>query len=111
MSRSVKKYPGGGHCGSSEKDDKRHWHRRFRRIQKQAIFREQEVMPHFRDVSNPWSMSKDGKQFWPKPTEKEYANIYQYLGRWAWHGYYQRLETPEKILADKMATWERWMRK
>jgi hypothetical protein len=41
------------------------WHRAFRRAQKQAIHHERE-MPHVREVSNPYSMAKDGKVWMPR---------------------------------------------
>jgi hypothetical protein len=64
MSRSRKKVPV---CGlttaDSEKWYKRWWHRRYRRKERRAIQRDDELMPHFREVSNPWLAPKDGK-FW-----------------------------------------------
>ena len=70
MSRSRKKTPVHGMTTArSEKKDKRLYNRRFRRVSKQALqFNpEQEVLPHLREYSNPWSMDKDGKvRFDPK---------------------------------------------
>lgn len=65
MSRSRRRTPITGTCVCrSERRDKEAWHRRFRRITDAAIHHEKEVMPHIRDVSNPWSFGKDGKTYW-----------------------------------------------
>ena len=64
MSRSRKKTPIHGiTTASSEKQDKRLYNRRFRRVVKQVLRQapECEVLPHLREYSNPWSMDKDGK--------------------------------------------------
>jgi len=64
MSRSRKKTPVHGiTTASSEKQDKRLYNRRFRRVVKQLLRQnpECEVLPHLREYSNPWSMDKDGK--------------------------------------------------
>lgn len=47
----------------SEKQDKVLYHRSFRRANKQAVHRGAEVMPHFREHSNPYNWAKDGWQF------------------------------------------------
>ena len=65
MSRSRRKTPmTGTTCAESERYDKRIWHRRFRRAVTSAISGDKEVMPHVRDVSDPWRFAKDGKTFW-----------------------------------------------
>ena len=62
MSRSRRKTPISGYCVCrSEKRDKQLNHRRERQAVRQALFNEDEVMPHTREVSDPWSMGKDGK--------------------------------------------------
>ena len=62
MARSVRKILVHGCCGcSSEKSDKRINHRRERQAVRAAIFRGDEVMPHYRSLSDPWDMGKDGK--------------------------------------------------
>jgi hypothetical protein len=64
MARSRKKTPVQGiTTARSEKQDKRLYNRRFRRICKQAmrINPEREVLPHLREYSDPWGMDKDGK--------------------------------------------------
>jgi hypothetical protein len=63
MSRSVKKTPIVGNCGGSEKYDKRIANRRLRRAVKTWVRRPDGVIPGLRDVSNPWSMAKDGKHW------------------------------------------------
>lgn len=72
MSRSNKKIPIVGHAGDSEKQDKKRWHRSFRKKSKDAINKSHydldtlhdTIFPTRKDVSNPWSMSKDGKHYW-----------------------------------------------
>lgn len=72
MSRSYKKIAAGGICSClSEKEDKRIWHGRLRSANRLAIKRllqfekqEEDNFPHIRQVSNPWSMMKDGKVFY-----------------------------------------------
>jgi hypothetical protein len=64
MSKSKKKTSIGGITTScSEKQDKRLYNRRFRRICKQIINADFdcELLPHLREYSNPWAMDKDGK--------------------------------------------------
>lgn len=68
MSRSRRKTPISGICGGSEKYDKRLANRRLRRKSK-AIDNEAKYIngynsrnyPLMREVSNVWSMNKDGK--------------------------------------------------
>lgn len=66
MSRSRRYTPIIGVGGAaSEKAEKRQWHRRWRAKQRAQLARYtagQEVFSvDFREVSNPWSMAKDGK--------------------------------------------------
>ncbi len=64
MSRSKKRTPFWGFSSArSEKQDKRDYNRRYRRVSKQflRVYPECDVMPHLREYSNPWAMSKDGK--------------------------------------------------
>lgn len=64
MSRSRKHTPKGGITTStSEKDDKRHANRRFRRATAVAVQVEAEVMPELREVSDVWGFAKDGKRW------------------------------------------------
>jgi hypothetical protein len=48
---------------SSEKQDKRDYNRRHRRVCRQFLHvnPECEPLPHLREYSNPWMMAKDGK--------------------------------------------------
>ena len=61
MSRSVRHHPFMGYCGHSEKRDKQLWHRRYRRCNRVRIRQGLEPLP-VRTLSDPWLMSKDGKQ-------------------------------------------------
>lgn len=72
MSRSYKKVPIFGIAGESEKYDKKKWHRSFRKKSKDIIHHshfdleelDNTIFPIEKEVSNPWSMSKDGKHYW-----------------------------------------------
>jgi hypothetical protein len=78
MSRSKKRTPIAAMNGAcSEKQDKRDYNRRYRRVCKQFLHvtPECELMPHLREYSNPWAMAKDGKvwfdpQTYPKRVRK-----------------------------------------
>jgi len=64
MSRSRRKTPiGGVTTAGSEKQDKRDYNRRYRRVAKQAVEAgdESRPLPILREHSDPWSMDKDGK--------------------------------------------------
>lgn len=61
MSRSRRKNPFRGIGGDSEKWDKRKNNRRLRRKCRQAIQEGKDVLPTMKEVSDPWSMNKDGK--------------------------------------------------
>ena len=72
MSRSKKRTPVCGLTGArSEKQDKRLYNRRYRRICKQLIHvaPARELLPLLREYSNPWAMAKDGK-FWFDPKQR-----------------------------------------
>ena len=64
MSRSFKKNPFCGmSCAESEKKDKQRYNRKFRRIDKQSIKKQDDMLlTSVKEVSNPWAMDKDGKQ-------------------------------------------------
>lgn len=65
MSRSRRNTPIFGNTRApSERVDKDIWHRKFRRVSRSAIKAGWEVLPHFRDMSSPWKMDKDGKRWW-----------------------------------------------
>ena len=80
MSRSYRKTPIHGFCGSSEKEDKKIWHRKMRKAEHNKLatvdrepmakdemwdfavdLLEDYITTLPEDVSNPWSMAKDGK--------------------------------------------------
>lgn len=65
MSRSRRKTSIAGHTTSdSEKEDKRIYNRRFRRVCKQFLHIDSEKeLPHLKEYSNPWGMDKDGKSW------------------------------------------------
>jgi hypothetical protein len=66
MSRSRKTIPVCGITSArTEKQDKREANRKIRRVVRQRlrVAPDGEVLPHVRELSNAWSMSKDGKQF------------------------------------------------
>ena len=65
MSRSYRRTPVLGHVKArSEKKDKRWAQRRWRRIVRLSLRREEwELLPTLREVSNVWDFPKDGKQY------------------------------------------------
>lgn len=78
MTRSRKRTPiTGNTTATSEKEDKVQAHRRIRRrvVQTLCLHRDGDVLPHERELSNPWGMAKDGKglfdpRLWPKLMRK-----------------------------------------
>ena len=67
MSRSYRKTPIFGHCGTrhiSEKKDKRAANQKLRSKNKIKINKGDEDFLLIDDVSNIWSMKKDGKSYW-----------------------------------------------
>jgi len=72
MSRSRRKTPifGITNC-KSERQDKVIWHGRLRANTHTALTslsppeHDGKVMPAVREISNPWSMGKDGRHWWP----------------------------------------------
>jgi hypothetical protein len=63
MARSKRKTPIRGITrAESEKKDKQLAHRKYRRKMKAVLQQvpDAEILPHVRELSNPWSMSKDG---------------------------------------------------
>lgn len=64
MTRSRKKSPIAGiTTAESEKTDKLAAHRRERRRIRQLLPAEPDILPHTREISSPWLMAKDGKQY------------------------------------------------
>lgn len=72
MSRSRRKTKKFGHCGSTEKQDKRLANRAFRRKTRVKLKTEEDpILPvDLDEVSDLWTMSKDGKFFWNDAPEK-----------------------------------------
>ncbi|MBD1590316.1 hypothetical protein [Pseudomonas typographi] len=70
MSRSRRKTPIFSiTTAESEAFDKACCHRAFRRAENQRLQSDPESDPHhFREFSDPWSMQKDGKHWWPDTT-------------------------------------------
>lgn len=70
MSHSRRKHPFCGYTtAESEKDDKRRYNRRYRRVCRQILHSnpEREILPVLKEVSDIWWMDKDGKgRFNPK---------------------------------------------
>ncbi len=95
MSRSYKKYPGGG-LGSSkhQKQYKQAEHRAERSKIKSTLLVGKEILPHPKEYGNEWSSPRDGKQYWLKPKEKEQIVYYRGI----------------KVL-DLLESWVKWMRK
>lgn len=90
MSRSYKKTPIIGHTNAdSEKLDKKIWHRRFRHKTKDILrsmhndvdSMDDVVMPVEDDVSNTWSMSKDGKHYLGEWLKKNVNRIRNIMGK------------------------------
>ncbi len=72
MARSRKHTPIGGiTLADSEKLEKRKNHRRERRRIHQTLTENAcaDVLPHTRELSNPWTMSKDGKYYFGASAE------------------------------------------
>lgn len=64
MSRSHQKTPiRGNTIAESEKQDKRHANRKFRRIVRQKMKAGEDTLPQIREVSNVWKFDKDGKTY------------------------------------------------
>ena len=58
---------------TSEKAEKQDNHRRERRRVRQTLYvdPDHEVLPHTKELSNPWSMAKDGKVFLGKRASRK----------------------------------------
>jgi hypothetical protein len=62
MSRSRRKSPVRGITSAdSDKGDKLAAHRKSRRVVRIAVRQQCEVLPHARELSDPWGFDKDGK--------------------------------------------------
>ena len=85
MSRSYQKTPIKGHTTcKSERLDKRLWHKRWRkheRIKLSALSPgnlDDHCTTDRREVSNPWDMGKDGKGYFPKNKQVQFAETISY---------------------------------
>ncbi|WP_245896695.1 hypothetical protein [Kordia periserrulae] len=52
--------------------NKRDANRKFRRIVKQKIKKEEDKLPKLREISNVWAFEKDGKIYDERMTEKDF---------------------------------------
>lgn len=81
MSRSRRKTPVYGYAtADSEAEDKRLWHQRWRAHERDRLRKLPEDFEHLttrrREVSNPWAMAKDGRQWFGwKQQEKQAGEI------------------------------------
>ena len=80
MSRSRKKSLHMPNGGSSEAEDKKLWHGRMRaaeRVEMAAAARQKRLGEHLpvaeEQVSDPWDMTKDGRQYWAMDSRKKIA--------------------------------------
>lgn len=71
MSRSYRKNPIKGLGSDSEKYDKQKNSRKLRKLSKLALNRGDELMPLMNEISDVWSMAKDGKIHIDKDNKKE----------------------------------------
>lgn len=72
MARSKRKTPiFGNTTSSSEKMDKRRWNKRFRRVAKSMVLKDQEIPKKIEAVTNQWDGNKDGKHFFKKFIAKD----------------------------------------
>ena len=87
MSRSYRKTPIFGHGGcSSEKKDKQEYNRNVRRTTRNKLkdFENEDlVLPNKKDLSDVWSMAKDGKSYWDlkKLKDRSWFKIWQVMGK------------------------------
>ncbi len=75
MARSRKHTPISGiTCATTEKWAKQKNHRRERRRVRSVLATQPEpdVLPHTRELSDPWTMPKDGKRYWTAAGLREY---------------------------------------
>ena len=77
MSRSYYKTPIRGNTTCrSERQDKRIWHKRWRKKERNKLvsLNQEHLDNHItiesREVSNPWSMGKDGKHYFSKESQQ-----------------------------------------
>lgn len=82
MSRSYRSTPIIGNAGgNSESTDKKIWHKRFRSYERDSLSKissdnfDSWLPVLERDVSNIWDMSKDGKHYWSRKSQKSCAEM------------------------------------
>jgi hypothetical protein len=81
MSRSRRKNPCRGNGGDSEKGDKRIFNRKMRTRNRRKLRQgEEEVFDKTREVCDVWDFRKDGKCWYPCPTESD--RHVRWLARW-----------------------------
>lgn len=73
MSRSKKKTPKVGiTTAETEKENKRKANRKFRRVAKNRLKKNDSQLPKTtKEISDVWSFDKDGKQFLKNPSKKD----------------------------------------
>lgn len=72
MSRSQRKTPIFGITSTtSEKQDKRVWNKRFRRVAKTLILKSEEIPIKKQAISDVWEGGKDGKRYWKGHLKKD----------------------------------------
>ena len=89
MSRSYRKTPMGGWCGSSDKVGKQLANRRYRSISKIKLNCNYEdesiILPVLKEVSNAWDFPKDGKMGWwslgPDADDREKEWFRRFMGK------------------------------
>ncbi|NHZ80004.1 hypothetical protein F2P44_12055 [Massilia sp. CCM 8695] len=108
MSRSRRQKPIKGLCiSSSERWDKKAWHRRFRTRERQALAcalpdgLEAHLSVLEREVSNVWAMDKDGHIY--RPLREQV--------KWAEWGAERRGQNPHERAAIKKRLMHKWMGK
>ncbi|QPH41701.1 hypothetical protein [Pedobacter endophyticus] len=72
MSRSLRKTKIFGYSyAETEKQDKRRWNRRFRKVCRKLIKLDKDAPIKHHGVTNRWDGAKDGKQYWKGATRKD----------------------------------------
>lgn len=72
MSNSYRKVPIFGHTkADTEKGDKRHANRSFRRTSKTLMASGREPLHNINQASSIWDFAKDGKSFWANATVED----------------------------------------
>lgn len=93
MSRSYRHKPIFGMASGSEKYDKRLANRRLRRRLNEVPPDDDAIIPDIKEVSDVWSMNKDGKQYWkdakPKDMRKIKPDFIFQMGYNTCGGYYE----------------------